>query len=342
MIAELEARPDIKLTEAKLADPATDADIAKASAKAPYDLPEPLLAFFREMNGAEIKWQHRDSKWTNFGAYGSINLLSLESIFTTKWNDEKYGGKPFLPFDWCQDEFYGGFDPKSSGLFWVHDTANSGQTMDASFEGYLEALLETRGYGYWQDMFIYDDKVASARGATVEQSQGRMQAIVPHLFGDFHIDKVGNASARPPADISVLTMPTTIIGFRLSDLPAEMSQSIPENARIRECLFWVADSERPPRQIFKEIAEPDIEYISQGVELLNKVIDYVDKSFDITDIVRPDLVPVGGRRGLGRVNFGFHTAGAEKTEKWLRDNGFRVVLISEVTDLAKSLKILPS
>lgn len=204
LVDELQAHPDLEVNKAELGAPATDAVIEQASELVPFELPEQIIAFYRQMNGAMIQWRHRDPAWRQFGAEGTIGLFDLGGVFGTNWGGAEHYYKSWVPFDWYEGEHYAGFDPEEPSLWWVYDTDDDGRPMHIDFETYLEALLETRGYRHWQDMFLYDAEYASRLGATVEQAEGRMQAVLPRIFDDFDIEKVGNSSELAPADISAL------------------------------------------------------------------------------------------------------------------------------------------
>lgn len=345
MIAELESHPEIGVVRAELARPATDAEIERASSHVPYDLPPSVVAFYREMNGAMIRWRHRDQKWARFGARGTIGLLDICSVFRPEWAGADCGHKSWLPFDWYDGEYYAGFDPEAPDAIWyVDDTGDEGREMEADFETYLEAVLETRGYASWQprdyaswqDMFLYDAE--HPRPGADTKSEGRMQAILPLLFDNFDIDKVGNASHLAPADVSSLTPGPDIIVFQLADLNAELNSLIPEDSAIRDCQFWLTDESRDLDSIFEELPEPEIEHVDKGLEVLERVARSASRSFDLTDILRPDLVPVGGRRSLGIIDSGFHSGDADRVRDWFEDRGFSLVSINRVSDLSELLK----
>ncbi len=340
LIRELNDHPDIQVHTAELGAPATAEAIAAAEAFLGHALPDDVAAFYREMDGARVSWSHSDARFQNLGAHGSIRVMDVAAVFRADWASDGYGSKPFLPFDWPQDEYYAGFD-SSLNIHWVHDPGSEGREMTGTtFAGYLDALLEARGWSFWQAMALYDESRASSLGATVEESEGRMQAILPRLFGAFDVAKVGNAGACPSADVSMLDEGEAIIAYRVSDLPEALGRMVPAEAGPRRCLFWVArPGSRTLGELFDEIPEPELDHVAEGLSLASAVVVTLASSPALAELLRPDEVPKGGRLTGGSWNAGFHTADGELVERWLRERGVRLLPVSAVLDTVQLLDV---
>lgn len=340
LLEELEAHEDIEVFEDELGPPAEEADLAEAAVILGRPLPEDVAAFYRELNGVDINWGHREPAYRGLGAYGAIRLFDVRTTFRRAWAADDHGGKPFLPFDWPVDEYYAGHDPADPGVLrWVYDpTGESRPLPETSFTDYLEAALETRGFEYWQEMYLYDPAVAAAPGARREQIEGRMQAILPRLFGRFDASKVGRAAAVPPAHVEHLDLGEAILVYRPGDLPSAVTQGLPADAGPRRCLFWLARSNSAlPQRLFDAIPEPDLDHVGEGIQLVQGAARLLAQSPLTAELLRPEEVPPGGRITGGRYKAGFHTGDADQVEAWLRDQGARLLPIAPI--LARLLLI---
>ncbi|MAQ16631.1 MAG: hypothetical protein CMN30_17790 [Sandaracinus sp.] len=323
LIRELNDHADIEVITTELGAPASDADIAAAEAFLGRALPAEVAAFYRELNGADIEWSHTDGTRADAGARGVIRIMDLASVFRPDWATDDHGEKPYLPVDWPQDEYYAGFDPATMTLHWVEDPANEGRPMpDTSFGDYLDAALETRGWHFWQSMYLYDPERAAAPGATVEESEGRMQAQLPELFGAVDLAKVGNAAACAPAGGAGASDLPPIVYFRVDDLPEALARIAPEGTGPRGCFYWIARiGSAASAGLFDALPEPAMDDTHHGFDLVRAATAVLSSSPRLAEILRPDEVPPGGKVTGGSYDAGFHTGDADEVERFFRAEG---------------------
>ena len=157
MVAGLEAHPHIAVTHVEIAPPltASDADALRGR------LPEEILAFYREMNGFTLEWQHRlpAVREGNDRDRGSIDILPAEDVLSDWkgriWFDEPGGDehKDVKPLDFfaaeaCAALQANGDDVRSPRIYY-HYLGEFLCDTGYDFNDWIDRLLMSRGSFYW-------------------------------------------------------------------------------------------------------------------------------------------------------------------------------------------------
>ena len=118
-----------------------------------------------------------------------------------------------------------------------------------------------------------------------------------------------------------------VITYRPSDLPAEMTKSLPAQAGPRQCLFFIAVADSPAIvALFDNLPEPDIDHVDEGMALSDRVLRALHRSGELLG-----LLGVGVSDDCDTpYSSGFHAADADEVEAFLRERGCDLV---PVTDL---------
>ncbi|MBD2362999.1 hypothetical protein H6G36_17710 [Anabaena minutissima FACHB-250] len=192
LIRSLEAMPNLTVCNAEIAPPATTAAIATARNYAAYRLPAGVEEFYQQMNGLRLEWEYvgevPDNQTSDSGA---IHLLPIERIFGSwkdvTWFDDFEGGDRFKavkPFDLFQSEacaaFYQEPDAAPQDAVYFHYFGEDLCATGYSFIEYIDRLITSRGYLYWQLSLCADTQ----KNSEVRQFRERM----PILFPDFSAD----------------------------------------------------------------------------------------------------------------------------------------------------------
>jgi hypothetical protein len=177
----------LSVLAAKIADPASPADIERAAKLAGGALPNGMADLYREMNGFQLEWEVKDHAALGGGhpIIGSINLLPLikdrgESVFGNwkgvVWFDGVEKFRNVVPFDLFQPEACAAFYPVPGDMMVHHHYL--GEEVHATgltYSEYVELLFQSRGFLYWISALCAD-----------EQAQGQVEdfrAFFPKLFG---------------------------------------------------------------------------------------------------------------------------------------------------------------
>ncbi|HNH49978.1 MAG TPA: hypothetical protein PKY30_23240, partial [Myxococcota bacterium] len=106
LIATLQSNSGITLIDAQIAPPATEAQIAAATAAAGFELSPAFLAYFRSANGCRISWVERAESsrdaaiatWRQFrqegGTFGAIDIPPIEVLCARPAHPSFGGGSP--------------------------------------------------------------------------------------------------------------------------------------------------------------------------------------------------------------------------------------------------------
>lgn len=183
MVAELQANPEVEITELRVSQPASEAELE--AARAYHAIPPALEALYRQANGLTLRWQVRGQD--EVPVRGDIRVLPVGSTFRSwkdnVWYDEEWDDgakKPFHPVDYFVDEAYVAVylteDGGDAGMRF-----HEGDDLQLSVEAWLEALLRSRGFWYWPTAIVAD-----LTGREYTTSPGIFRAWMPRLFPDYH------------------------------------------------------------------------------------------------------------------------------------------------------------
>ena len=157
MVDELRSNPKIKDVEFSLNPPAMPEQLKVAQDI--FKLTPEMIEFYSESNGFKLTWQPVDSKKYS---YGTINIFPIEWSFSDcrDYFDE---GKYYI-FDYFLDDDSGFTvfkidNEKDPIIYLCRDEASS---IGVNFSGYLDLLLESRGYCWWQSSIVSPGKSIEA------------------------------------------------------------------------------------------------------------------------------------------------------------------------------------
>lgn len=161
MVAALKQNVNVRITACVFKEPASAADLQRARLDAGSVLPADVEAFFVEMNGFTLEWEHTVAsiKEGTDADKGLINMLPIGEIFTDwkgrTWFDGSRGDRyrPIKPFDLFAAEACAAFcQPAGAALeeticfhYFGEATCKTGYT----FGEYVDRLLAARGFWYW-------------------------------------------------------------------------------------------------------------------------------------------------------------------------------------------------
>ena len=327
LIDELEAHPSIRVHQRILGSPASADELASAEAALGRRLPDEMRTFYAQVNGAHIEWSHCDPRWSYYGAMGSVNLFKLKSL-SVRAEDHH------IAVDYsCETSFLG--LSHRNFLVWVDDPTGDARRFRKKFDVYLDALLEARAWSHWQLMFLYSSRYQQ----TVEEGQGRLQAVLPVLFPDFDVTRVGKASLCPPTDISSLLEGPRLFLYRLADLPTAFTSHLSSSSPLWDKLFFVMASEESIfSELFRAVPEPELDVTYEGLRLASLVGTAVTRTFCSSDLLVPSHVQTGGRQTL-TVRSGFHTGNSEAVARWIHQRGCNPIPIRSWLEKVSFVKV---
>ena len=156
MVSELEKNPSIELIAFKINPPAKKKDFERANGYFP--LTDDMRVFYAQCNGLELEWEIKNSLEHTPGL---IKILPLGEVFSD-WIDIIYFDeedldfeyRPLHPLDFFVSEacaaLYLDFETGAAPEVYYHYCGEEMSSMKVDFAGYLELLLESRGFWYWQ------------------------------------------------------------------------------------------------------------------------------------------------------------------------------------------------
>jgi len=184
LVAELRGNPKIKVVEARINPPATKGDLAAANAA--FRLTGPMTEFYRSMDGAVIRWELGEGGPDAGGrpVCGAINLIRAREVFG-EWGGVLYfepGSEYadlhpidlFVPEACAALKLDGSADPRVV----YHYLGEEESPLGVDFPGYLELLLEAKGFWYWPKTLIAEEGAPSFEAANFRE-------FMPQLFPDF-------------------------------------------------------------------------------------------------------------------------------------------------------------
>jgi hypothetical protein len=189
MAAEIQGHPEIEVLACEFNPPATEEELAEIEKN--FKLTPAMLDFYRGANGLSISWERRGKKETESGglAVGHIHLLPVQEVFGS-WEGVIYfeAGSRFgslHPFDFFIEEACAAlklYGPDNPPVFY-HSLGGEMSPLGVDFAGYLELLLQSRGFWYWHLAIATHEYSSSDAPMTDEEKNFR--ETMPQLFPDF-------------------------------------------------------------------------------------------------------------------------------------------------------------
>lgn len=186
MVDELNLHPKIIVTDFVINPPATEKEIKFAEKK--FKLTNDMLDFYKFANGIKLSWELKDAEDT---VMGNIELLPVQEVFqdwkdTIYWdNNDKY--KQLHPIDFFVPEACAvlNLDDSDKPEVYFHYCGEDQQTLKMDFKEYLNALLKTRGFWYWQTVVV-----AELTGEENTSEPENFRVNMPKLFPDFKLSEI--------------------------------------------------------------------------------------------------------------------------------------------------------
>ena len=191
MVDELNQHPEIIVTDFVINPPATEEEIKFAEKK--FKLTNDMLEFYKSANGITLSWELEDTEDTEDTVRGKIELLPVEKVFGD-WKNTIYfdfdGGDEFKslhPLDFFVNEACAALNLEDSDNpeVYYHYCGEEMNTLKMDFKEYLNALLKTRGFWYWQTVVVAE---LTGEENTTEPENFRVN--MPKLFPDFKLSEI--------------------------------------------------------------------------------------------------------------------------------------------------------
>ena len=207
MVDELKQNPKIKITKQNpngyqtktpfiINPPATDKEIQLAEKYLKRKIPKDILDFYKEANGLQLSWELRERYQDKFDSdtiEGHILILPIQEVFKD-WKDIIYfdfeGGETFKllhPIDFFVAEACAALyldDSDNPGVYY-HYCGEEMYSLNMTFKEYLNALLKTRGFWYWQTAVV-----AELTGEEDIEEPEDFRNTMPLLFPDFKLSEI--------------------------------------------------------------------------------------------------------------------------------------------------------
>ena len=176
----LKANPKVRVTKFEIRPAVASGKLAAIAKR--LGLSGGILRLYAECDGAEIAWKAKAGK-----GEGRIAFLPSAEAFGdwkgTVWfegNDEGSSTwRAFHPMDFFADEAAAGLmlDGSPNPPFAYAYLGETLEPLDVDFDGYLDLVLLTRGFSYWQEA-VTDDIAGKVRTTALPE----IRATLPKLF----------------------------------------------------------------------------------------------------------------------------------------------------------------
>ena len=189
MVDELSQHPEIIVTDFVINPPATEEEIKFAEKK--FKLTSDMLDFYKSANGVKLSWELKDTEGTEDTVMGNMELLPIQEVFQDwkdiiYWDDnDKY--KLLHPLDFFVPEACAvlNLDGSDNPEVYFHYCGEDQHPLKMDFKEYLNALLKTRGFWYWQTVIV-----AELTGEENTSEPENFRVNMPKLFPDFELSEI--------------------------------------------------------------------------------------------------------------------------------------------------------
>lgn len=201
LVHSLESLSTIAVNTVEIGSPATPEQIDTARWYAELKLPQGVEEFYKELNGFHLEWEATEPFAPDQAPdKGSIQLLPIERIFGnwkgTTWFDDFEGGDRFKevkPFDLFQPEACAAFcqKPEKSpqNEVYFHYFGEDLCATGYDFSEYLDRLITSRGYLYWQLTLCPDTE----SNPEVRKFRERMPVLFPDFCADAFVPRTSHS-----------------------------------------------------------------------------------------------------------------------------------------------------
>lgn len=154
MVEDLKKNKNITVLEFKCNSPITETELEEIKSK--YNLPSDIIDFYSQADGITLKWKLKDSEESY---HGYIEILPLSRVLGS-WSDavhfDNYPPEnlPFHAFEFydaeCVSLIHIDEDCKVKPTVFLMGSNLEVENLTLTFAKYLEYLLISRGYCFWQ------------------------------------------------------------------------------------------------------------------------------------------------------------------------------------------------
>ncbi|WP_438297231.1 hypothetical protein [Streptomyces sp. HUAS TT7] len=161
LLADLQRNSHVEVVHCTSTPPLSAEQISHLSEQAGCHLPSGAEEFYRQVGSFSLEWRHTVSKIQqgDRSDYGLINILPVNQVLGdwsgVTWfrgGDETY--RPVVPFDMFTPEACAAFERREDGTFKeeisYHYFGEELSSLNCTFGEYIDLLIESRGYWYWQ------------------------------------------------------------------------------------------------------------------------------------------------------------------------------------------------
>lgn len=203
MVDDLNKNPKINVTEFVINLPATEEELNGAEKK--LKLTADMKEFYSQANGIKLTWELKEPVLEKsfieeynisnekLMVCGTIELLPVQEVFMD-WKDVIYfdweGGDEYKllhPLDFFTSGACAALniDGSASPVVYFHYCGEEMNSLKMDFKEYLNALLKTRGFNFWQSAII-----AEYKGEELTLEPKIFRACMPVLFPDYKLSEI--------------------------------------------------------------------------------------------------------------------------------------------------------
>lgn len=186
MVDELKKHPQIEVKKFIVNPPATIEEFEMAEET--FELTQDMIDFYTEANGIELEWTIKGE--TDGYDDGHIVLLPVQDVFQN-WEESLDAEdtpefEPLHPIDFFVPEACAALllDGTKNPIVYFHKVGEEMDTLKLDFKDYLNALLITRGFFYWQSAIVSYLKEED------RFTEVNFKEKMPKLFPDFKLEDI--------------------------------------------------------------------------------------------------------------------------------------------------------
>lgn len=222
VVDELRANPDVEVEAFEVRPPADPALLAVTP------LTPEMRDFYAEANGFELTWRGGPRLADQGYVAGRVDLIPLEQVFAerrgTLYFDDESPVRLLRPVDFFVEDACAGLyldgSPNPTMVFYERGDDRV-SPLEVDFEGYLELLLKSRGFWYWQKALVMPER--GNQDVPMSSEVKTFRSAAPRLFCGF--DGAAFRLDVPPGGASRAHRISTVPPPPLK-VPPEQGQSV--------------------------------------------------------------------------------------------------------------------